>query len=146
MAGQLGRQAQLDPAAVPQARSDQHTLDQQPGSAVEHRGRAAGSDVEAGRVDHQHRRPVAAQEPAPGQSDRLARTAALGEARLAHALKPLHGRQRLSPGEARQCGGEGLRRRLGACQGGGARVEPCRQQLKLAHGEPGSPPDDSARR
>ena len=66
--------------------------------------------------------------------DRLARTAALGEARLAHALQPLHGRQGLSPGEARQRGGEGLRRRLGARQGGGARVEPRRQRLELAHG------------
>jgi hypothetical protein len=93
VAGQFGRQAQLDRVAVPQAGGDRQTFGQQPGGTVEHRGAAAGAYVEAGRVDHQRRRPVAAQEPAPGQSDRFAGTAALGKARLAHALKTLNGRQ-----------------------------------------------------
>ena len=53
MAGQLGRQVQLDRAAVPQSGGDHDTLGQQPGRAVEDRDRAAGADVEAGRVDHE---------------------------------------------------------------------------------------------
>ena len=48
------RQAQLDLEAVAQADSDQHTLGQQPGSAIENGGRATRPHVEAGRVDHQH--------------------------------------------------------------------------------------------
>ena len=106
-ARQLGRQAQLDLAAVAQAGSDQHALGQQPGSAIEHGGRAACPHVEAGRVDHQHRRPVAAQELPPGEIDRFAGAAAFGEARLLHALQPLQGRQGLGLGEARQRAGEG---------------------------------------
>ena len=38
--------------------------------------------VEAGGVDHQHRRPVAAQELAPGEIDRFAGAAAFGQTRL----------------------------------------------------------------
>ena len=59
MTVQLGRQAQLDLAAVAQAGGDQHALGQQPWSAVENGGCAACPDVEVGRVDHEHRRPVA---------------------------------------------------------------------------------------
>ena len=102
VSGQFGRQAQFDRAAVPQAGSDRQTFGQQPWGTVKHRGAAAGAHVEAGRIDHQRRRPVAAQELAPGQSDRFACTAALGKARLPHELKPLNGRQGLRPGEARQ--------------------------------------------
>ncbi len=134
MAGQLGRQAQLDLEAVAQAGGDQHALGQQPGSAVENGGGAACPHVEAGRVDHQHRRPVAAQELPPGEMDRLAGAAAFGEARLLHALQPLQGRQGLGLGEARQRAGEGRRRRHGARQGGSAGVEPRRQRLEFAHG------------
>ena len=144
MARQSRRQAQLDCAAVPKAGGDRQTLGQQPGSTVEHSGAAAGADVEAGRVDHQRRRPVSAQEPAPGQSDQLACTAALGKARLPHALQPLDGRQRLGPGEARQRAGEGRRGRFCARQHSGVHVEPRRQRTGLAHGDPSSPPDSSA--
>ena len=104
-------------AAVAQAQRDQHALGHQPGSAVEDGGGAAGPRVEAGRVDHQHRGPVAAQEPAPGEVDRLARAAALGETRLLQALQPLQGRQGLGAGEAGQGAVEGRRRRQGARQG-----------------------------
>ena len=135
VADQLGRQVQLDRVALPQPGGDHDALGQQPGSAFEDRDRAARPDVEAGRVDHQHRRPVAPQEPTPSQIDWLAGPASLGEARVPNALEPLHGRQGLGPSEARQRVGEGLRRRLGACQAGGLRIEPCRQRLELAHGE-----------
>ena len=58
---QLGRETQLDRAALAQAGGDQHPLGQQPGSTIENGGCAAGPDIEPGRVDHQHRRPAAAQ-------------------------------------------------------------------------------------
>ena len=144
-AGQFGRQAQLDLAAVAQAGSDQHALGQQPGSAIENGGRAACPRVEAGRVDHQHRRPVAAQELPPGEINRFARSATFGEARLLQALQPLQGRQRPGLGEAGQRVGKSRRRRDGARQGGGARVEPRRQHLEFAHGSSFLPPSGSAR-
>ena len=134
VAAQFGRQAQLDLEAVAQAGSDRHALCQQPGSAVENGDRAARPRVEAGRVDDQHRRAATAQKSPPCEMDRLARPAALGETRLLHAPQPLQRRQRLGLREAGQRVGEGPRRRHGARQGGGARVEPSGQ----AHG-PASP-------
>ena len=146
MTGQLGRQAQLDRVAIPEAGSDQHAVGQQPGSAIEHRGCAAGPRIEAGRVDHQHRSSVAAQEPTPGQSDRVARRATFRQTRLLHALQPLHWRQSLRLGETGQRAGEGFRGGLGAPQGGSVRVEPRRQHLQVAHdGAPSLPDRGSAR-
>ncbi len=144
MARQLGRQAQLDLAAVAQADRDQHALGQQPGSAIENGGCAACPYVEAGRVDHQRRRPVAAQELAPGEIDRFAGATALGQARRLHALQPLHGRQGLGLRVARQRGGQGLCRRHGARQGRRARVEPRRKHLEVAHGASSPLPSGSA--
>ena len=140
---QLGREAQLDLAAVAQASGDQHPLDQQPRSAIEDRSGAAGAHIEAGGIDHQHRRADAAQKPAPGQIDRLARTAALRKARLLHALQPLQRRQLPGLGEARQRAGE--RGRRSTRHGGGALVKPTRQRPQRAHGEVSSPPEASAR-
>ena len=134
MARQLGRQAQLGLEAVAQASRDQHALGHQPGSAVENGGRAACPHVELGRVDHEHRRPAAAQELAPGEMDRLAGTAAFGEGRFLHVLQPLQRCQGLGTVEARQRAGEGRRRRHGARQRGSACVEPRRQRPELAHG------------
>ncbi len=58
--GQLGREAQPDLAAVAQAGGDEHALDQQPRSALQDRSCAAGTHIEVGGVDHQHRRAGAA--------------------------------------------------------------------------------------
>ena len=138
MARELGRQAQLDLEAVAQAGSDKQPLRHQPGSAVEDGGRATGPYIEAGRVDHQHRRPAAPQETPPGEIERLARRAAFGQARCLHAAQPLQRRQGLSPGITRQRAGQGFRGRHGTRQGGGAGVEPRRQHLEVAHG-PSSP-------
>ena len=112
-ARQLGRQAKFGLAAVAQAGRDQQALRQQPRGAVEHGGRSEGLRVGARCVDHQHRGSMAAQEPAPGEVDRLGRAGTLGKARLLHALQPLQRRQGLGGGEARHRGGEGRRRRRG---------------------------------
>ncbi len=133
MTRQLSRQSQFDLQAVPQTGGDEHALRDQPGSAVEYGGRAAGLRIEVGRVDHQHRRSMAAHELPPGEKDRFARAAAFGETRLLHAPQPLEWRQCLGNGEARQRAGEGLFRRGGACQGGGTGIEPRRQHLDVAH-------------
>ena len=145
MTGQLGREAQLDLAAVAQAGGDQHPLGQQPRSAIEDRGCAAGAHIKAGGIDHQHRRAGAAQKPAPGHRDRFARTAALREARVLHALQPLQRRQFPRLGQARQRAGERARRRHRTGQGGGVLVKPARQRLHRAHREVSSPPSGSAR-
>ena len=135
-AGQLGRQAQLDRAAVAQAGGDQQPLGQQPGSAIENGGRAARARVEAGRVDHQHRRPVAAQELAPGDMDGLAPGPAFGEPRLLHALQALQRPQRLRLGETRQCIRERRCGRNGTGQGSRVGVQPGRQQLEFGSWPP----------
>ena len=144
MTGQLGREAQLDLAAVAQASGDQHPLDEQSRSAIEDGGRAAGAHIEVGRIDHQHRAPAAAKKPPPGQIDRVARTAALRKARLLQPLQPLQRRQLPGLREARQRAGERGRRRTR--HGGGALVKPTRQRPNHAHGEVSSPPEGSARR
>ena len=144
MTDQLGRETQLDRAAVAQAGGDQHPLGQQPGSTIENGSCAAGTDIEPGRVDHQHRRPAAAQKPTPGQIDRFARTAALRETRLLHALQPLQRGQLPGLGETRQRASERGRRRLCTRQRSGVRVKPARQRLKPAHGDASSPPFGSA--
>ncbi len=131
---QFGGQTQLDLEAVAQADGDQNALGQEPRRAVENGGRAARPRVEAGRVDHEHRRPAAAQELAPGEMDRLARAAAFGEAGLLEAVQPLEGRHRLGPGEAGHRTFQGRRRRRRAGEGAGARVEPRRQRPEFAHG------------
>ena len=132
VAGQLGRQAQFDRQAVAQAERDQHALGQQPRRAVEHGGRAERAHVVDARVDHQRRRPVAADEAAPGQVDRLARRARFGQAGALHLLQPLQRRQALGTGQARQRGGQGGGRRHRAGQRGGVGVEPVRQQAGWA--------------
>ena len=142
---QVGREAQLDLAAVAQAGGDQHPLDEQPRRAIEHRGRAAGAHIEPGGIDHQYRRADAAQERAPGQIDRLARTAALRQARLLHALQPLQRRQLPGLGEARQRARERGRRRHRTDQGGGALVKPTRERPQRAHAAVSSPPEASPR-
>ena len=92
MAVQLGRQAQLDVTALAQTQRDQHAFGQQPGSAIENGSSAARAHVKARCVDHQHARPVTAQELTPGEMDWFARSPAFGEPRLLHALQPLQGR------------------------------------------------------
>ena len=86
--------------------------------------------VEAGRVDHQHRRSVPAQELAPGKIDRLASAAAFSQARRLHALQPLHGGEGLGPGVARQRALQRLCRRRSAGQGSRVRIEPRGQHLE----------------
>ncbi len=129
--GQLGRQAQFDRAALAQSDGDQQSFGQQPGRAGENGRGAPGALIEAGGVDHQHRRPVPAQEPAPREMNRLTRARALGEPGLLHALQALQRRQRLRAGEARQGTGKRRRRRHGARQGGRIGIEPCGQQLAV---------------
>ncbi len=144
MPRQFGRQAQLHHAGIAQAGRDEHAFGQQPGRAVEHGRHAKLAAVEAGRVDHQHRGAVAAQKLPPGQVDRFAGAAALGQARRLHPLQTLRWRQSLGLGEARQRGVQGLRRRRCARQGCRARVEPRRQQQKVAHFAPSPPFSGSA--
>ena len=134
VADQLGRQAQLDGQAVAQAQRDQDAFGDQPRRALEHRARAERAGVEGGRVDDQHRRPLAAQEAAPGQVQRLAGRAPFGQPRALHMLQPLHRRHRLGALQARQRGtqagggrdGAGQRRRIG--------IEPVRQGRALCWG------------
>ena len=141
-----GRSARPAGAARPSGcragRRDEHALGDQPGGARRGRRPCHGSRASRlGRVDHQHRWPVAAQEPPPGEVDRLAGPAALVEARRRDALQPLHGRQGLGQGRGRAgAPARVCRWRQRTRQGGGARVEPRGQDAAGSLMAPRPPP------
>ena len=136
VAGQLGRQAQLDGAAVTQTGPDQDPLGQQRWRPVEHGDAALGPGVQPGGVDHQRRGSVAAQELTPGHIDRFAGRAALGQPGLLHVLQPLQGAHLPGSAEAGQRVGQRRRRRHRTIEHGAAGVEPLRQHRQVGHDSP----------
>ena len=93
MSMEFGGQAQFDLVAVAQSSSDQYAFGEKPGRAVEHRPGTMRACIQLRRVDHQHRRTVAAQELTPGEMDRLAAGPAFGKTRLLQHLESFEGRK-----------------------------------------------------